>query len=228
MMYMPLAVAALAGLAAAAPVVPRQSCVSGLYIIVARGSEEPAGEGKTSQVADMIVSAVPGSTSVAVDYPASVFGDGTYPTSVKDGINDAKAKIQDYVDACGATSQIVLLGFSQGGNVMTDVLAGGVAKPDPITSDYSQYITAVAVFGDPTFTPGQSFDQGTSTTGGIFEREEGGDSLALLNTYADIIQSYCDDGDLYCASGSDSSVHGQEVPSHAQAATDFVASLAGY
>ena len=82
---------------------------------------------------------VPNSASVAVDYPATVFTDGTYPASVTDGINDAKTKVQNYVDACGSSSRIVLLGWSQGGNVMTDLLAGGVDKPDPLTSAYSQY-----------------------------------------------------------------------------------------
>ena len=48
------------------------------------------------------------------------------------------------------------------------------------------------MFGDPTFTVGQSFDSGTATKSGIFARSVGGSSLALLNTYASILQSYCD------------------------------------
>ena len=50
---------------------------------------------------------------------------------------------------------------------MTDVLAGGVDKPTPISAAYAKYITAVAVFGDPSFTHGQSFDVGTATTDGV-------------------------------------------------------------
>lgn len=38
-----LATVALASLAAAAPVLPRADCVSGLYMIVARGTNEAAG-----------------------------------------------------------------------------------------------------------------------------------------------------------------------------------------
>ncbi|WPG99782.1 carbohydrate esterase family 5 protein [Acrodontium crateriforme] len=177
-----LATVALATLATAAPVLPRDDCVSGLYMIVARGTNEAAGEGVTEVVADAIAARVPGSTSVAVDYPATAFGSAIYPVSVTDGINDTKQKIQDYVDACGDSSRIVLLGFSQGGNVMTDVLAGGVDKPAPISDEYGQYITGVAVFGDPTFTVGQSFDRGNATQSGIFARSVGGSSLALLNT----------------------------------------------
>lgn len=111
---------------------------------------------------------------------------------------------------------------------MTDLLAGGVDKPDPITSDYAQYIKGVAVFGDPTFTAGQSFDAGSDTSDdGIFARSEGGDSLALLNTYASILKSYCDDEDFFCASGDSLDVHSNEVPAHAAEASDFIVSIAG-
>lgn len=106
-----VAALALSAVASALPLVPRQqTCYSGFYIIVARGSLEAAGEGKPGQVAMLIESLVPGSASVAVDYPASV-DDPLYPTSVTDGINDTIDKIHAYVDACGAASRIVLLGF---------------------------------------------------------------------------------------------------------------------
>jgi acetylxylan esterase len=127
----------LAAGVSAAPVDRRQSCVSGLYIISARGSNEDPGEGKVGQVSTLIKNAVPGSTSVAVDYPAAIITDDSiYPASVTDGINDTIEKITSYVDTCGSSSRIVLLGYSQGGNVMTDVLAGGVFKPDPISDAY--------------------------------------------------------------------------------------------
>lgn len=207
----------------AAPVQRQVTCYSGVYMIVARGSDEDPGEGKPGMVADLVAAALPGSGSVAVDYPASIT-DPLYPDSVTDGINDAISKINAYIDACGSAARIVLIGFSQGGNVMTDVLAGGVAKPDPIPASTAAYITAVTVFGDPTFTAGQSFDVGTSTSDGIFARSEDGDSLALLNTYASKIQSYCDEGDPFCASGTDSDVHSGEVAKYAQAAANFIVS----
>ncbi|KAI2627125.1 putative acetylxylan esterase 2 precursor [Xylaria nigripes] len=217
----------LTALSAAHPLTARKSdvtCVSGLYMIAARGSTEDPGEGPLSEVTSMVESLVPGSTSVAVDYPASIFDDGTYPISVIEGINDAISKIQAYVDACGDSSRIALLGYSQGGNVMTDALAGGVLKPAPLTSDYAQYIVAVTVFGDPTYTTGQSFDVGNSTSDGIFSR--GDDSLELLNTYADVLQSYCMDGDPFCALGLSLDVHSAEVQTFAQQAVQFIASKA--
>lgn len=56
----------------------------------------------------------------------------------------------------------------------------------------------------------------------IFARGEDGDSLKLLNTYASVLQSYCNDDDPFCASGTDESVHSAEVDSFEQAATDFI------
>lgn len=139
-----LTAAALASFASAAPVEPRaQSCASGLYMIVARGTYEPKGQGKTGEVAKLVAARVPGSVSVAVDYPASALGGGPiYPESVTRGINDTKQKIQDYVDSCGENSRIVLMGFSQGGNVITDTLAGGVLKPAPLSAEYHKYSKA--------------------------------------------------------------------------------------
>lgn len=129
----------LSSLSTAAPIQPRQTtCYSGVYMIVARGSEEDAGEGKPGAVADAVAAQIPDSASVAVDYPASI-ADPIYPASVSDGITDTINKIQAYADACGPASKIVLIGFSQGGNVMTDVLAGGVDKPNPIDPSYAQY-----------------------------------------------------------------------------------------
>ena len=129
----------LATAATASPLLRRQTtCYTGVYVIAGRGSEEAAGEGSTQQVADAIVAAIPGSGSIAVDYPASVF-DPPYFDSVSDGINNVISLIQTYVSDCGG--QIVLAGFSQGGNVMTDALSGGVDKPtplDPSLVDYSE------------------------------------------------------------------------------------------
>ena len=141
-----LALAALLAFAltsTAAPLfpLPRQTtCYSGVYMIVGRGSTEDPGEGKPGAVADAVAALIPDSASVAVDYPASII-DPPYPESVSDGIDDTIDKIHTYVDACGADSNIVLIGYSQGGNIMTDVLAGGVAKPDPLDPSYAQYST---------------------------------------------------------------------------------------
>ncbi|KAF2816688.1 cutinase [Mytilinidion resinicola] len=222
---LPLATAALVAFTSALPLHPRQSCATGFHIIVARGSNEAPGEGRSGQVATLIENMVPGSDSVAVDYPAAICCADLYPESVADGITDTINKTHSYVATC-PHARIVLVGYSQGGNVMTDVLAGGVAKPGPLEEAYRKNIAGVVVFGDPTYSTGQSYDVGTSTKNGIFTRSGDVYSLALLNTYAAVLRSYCDDGDPFCASGLDDDVHSNEVPNHAQEAADFIASLA--
>ncbi|KAF2670782.1 putative acetylxylan esterase 2 precursor [Microthyrium microscopicum] len=213
---------ALVSCAPLAILLPRTSCYSGVYVIGARGSEEDAGFGSTASVVNGVLAAIPNSGSIALDYPASVF-DPVYPDSVTDGINTLISLIKNYADSC--SGKIVLVGFSQGANVITDALAGGVDKPTPLSPSYVSRISAIAVFGDPSFTHGQSFDVGTDTTDdGVFAREEGGASLALLNTYASKLRSYCDDGDVYCASGDDSTTHSQEVPTWGTNAVDFIVS----
>jgi hypothetical protein len=58
----------------------------------------------------------------------------------------------------------------------------------------------------------------------IFARRDDGDSLALLNTYASKVQSYCDEGDPFCAGGTDGDVHSGTVAKYAQAAANFIVS----
>jgi acetylxylan esterase len=122
----------LAALASAMPVAlsPRATCYSGVYVIGARGSEEAAGFGSTASVVNGVLADIPGSGSVALDYPASVL-DPVYPDSVTDGINALITLVNNYVSSCPG-GKIVLVGFSQGGNVITDALAGGVDKPTPL------------------------------------------------------------------------------------------------
>ena len=133
-----LAALAVAGIAHSAPPQARATtCYSGLYMIVACGTNE-SGEGRSAAVADAVAAQIPDSGSVAVDYPASVVNP-PYPESVADGVTDAVSKIEAYVSACAATSRIALIGFSQGGNVLTDVLAGGTDKPPPINSTIAQH-----------------------------------------------------------------------------------------
>ncbi|KAH8900751.1 acetyl xylan esterase [Thozetella sp. PMI_491] len=208
----------------AAPVAleTRQTCYSGVYVIGARGTSEDPGFGSVASVVTSILAGIPNSGSIALDYPASWL-DPLYPESVTDGINTLISLVENYANSC--SGKIVLVGFSQGGNVITDALAGGVDKPTPLSASYVARISAITVFGDPTFTHGQSFDAGTdTTTDGIFAREAGGASLALLNTYASKVKSYCDNGDIYCASGDDTSAHSEEVPTWGSAAVQFIVS----
>lgn len=126
------------GLAAAASAAPvalesRATCYSGVYVIGARGTEEDPGYGSVASVVNSVLAAIPGSGAVALDYPASWL-DPVYPTSVTDGINTLISLVEDYANSC--SGNIVLVGFSQGANVITDALDGGVDKPTPLSASY--------------------------------------------------------------------------------------------
>lgn len=243
---------AVAALACAAPLglEPRVTCAPGLYMIVARGSNEPAGEGRIGAITKAVKAQVPGSTSVAVDYPATILTGTLYPESVYEGIIDTKKKVRNYVAACGDDSRIVLIGYSQGGNVISDMLAGGVLKPMPLDASYRKHSTffflslsdnqlhivfeyllicvsivkSVVTFADPTFAANQTYDYGTNAKGtdGIFSRSSSASETALLEPYADIMASYCDGNDSICASGASTAVHLVEVENHAQEAIEFI------
>lgn len=132
----------LAAVASAAPIAleSRATCYSGVYVIGVRGTSESAGYGSTASVVNSVLAAIPGSGGVALDYPASWL-DPLYPTSVTDGINTLISLVEDYANSC--SGDIVLVGFSQGGNVITDALAGGVDKPTPLTASYIDHSKSI-------------------------------------------------------------------------------------
>ena len=125
----------------ASPIARRQTtCSSGVHVIHARGSTESQEEDETLPVVDRLLAAIPGSSESDVDYPAVIISEeDIYQTSVADGIDNLKSQIQSYADACGDEARIVLLGFSQGGNVVSSTLAGGLVRPIPLDPSYKKY-----------------------------------------------------------------------------------------
>lgn len=96
------------------------NCTSGVHVIVARASEEPAGPGFLRKVAEDVVSKIPGSDFVAVDYPAKL---SDYKASQKAGIVAMSSLINNYTAAC-PNAKIVLMGYSQGAHVSADIVCG--------------------------------------------------------------------------------------------------------
>jgi hypothetical protein len=85
------------------------SCATGVHIIVARASGEQQGEGIIGQVATDVVNQIPGSDSVAVDYPATL---ENYESSESQGVTAMANLIEQYTSSC-PNSKIVLMGYSQ-------------------------------------------------------------------------------------------------------------------
>jgi hypothetical protein len=85
------------------------SCVTGVHIIVARASGEQQGEGIIGQVASNVVNQIPGSDSIAVNYPATLYN---YQSSESQGVTAMTNLIEQYTSSC-PNSKIVLMGYSQ-------------------------------------------------------------------------------------------------------------------
>lgn len=93
---------------------------NGIAIIVARGSTEPPGTGSIGNISSNAAEQLTGSIVLAVDYPATL---SNYSSSEEQGVASATKLIQDYNKKCPG-KKLVLMGYSQGAQVMTDVLCG--------------------------------------------------------------------------------------------------------
>lgn len=111
------------------------SCATGVHIIAARGSTEAPGEGKCQSVSQLIEAGIPGSDDVAVVYPATLI---PYESSEEAGVSNMTQMIQQYTQSCPDT-KIVLVGFSQGAQVVGDVLGGGSFGSTPSAPLASQF-----------------------------------------------------------------------------------------
>ncbi len=129
-----------------------------VHVIGARGSGQPSGFG--DQVGPVVTSITAATTSIgrsatfeALDYPAISISDslglalinGEYDASVRAGVNALWAAIGRVSRACPSTD-IVLVGYSQGAQVIKTALAGTVP---------THRIATVVLLADPTRDPTQ-------------------------------------------------------------------------
>lgn len=122
------------------PIAPRRRpCPKGVHIIAARGSQEDAGPGRIGELAQHIISRVPDSDIRSVNYPAKFDDDESYAHSEHQGTLAMTRLVRNYVEMC-RHSKVVLLGFSQGAQVVGDVLCGSSSdmtpKTDPLDASY--------------------------------------------------------------------------------------------
>ncbi|ROW01370.1 hypothetical protein VMCG_05861 [Cytospora schulzeri] len=202
----------------------RQSCPS-IHVFGARETTASAGYGSSATVVNAILSAYPGSTAEAISYPAcggqSSCGSVSYSSSVQQGIAAAASAVNNFYTQC-PTTQLVLVGYSQGAEIFDVALCGG-GDPNQgytntavqISSGAVNQVKAAILMGAPTYVYGLSYDVGTCRSGGFDER-----SSSFQCPSASKIQSYCDAADPYCCNGSDANTHqgyGSEYGSQALA-----------
>lgn len=218
----------LVGQALASPVEieKRQSCPP-IHVFGARETTASPGYGSSATVVNLVVGAHSGATSEAINYPAcggqSSCGGVSYASSVQQGVSAVTTAVNNFNSQC-PNSQIVLVGYSQGGQIMDDALCGG-GDPDegisstavPLSASAVNMIKAAIFMGDPRYIYGLSYEVGTCRAGGFAARTAG-----FSCPSGSKIQSYCDSADPYCCNGNDPNTHQGYGSEYGQAALTFV------
>ncbi|KAF1836879.1 cutinase [Decorospora gaudefroyi] len=219
------AVSLLAGLAAASPVeiVERQSCPK-VYIFGARETTLPQsnGYGTSIGLVNRVKSAFPGTGSEAIVYPAcggqASCGYVSYENSAQQGGQAVVRAVTAYNQRCPDT-QIVLIGYSQGGQIIDNALCGGSGAT--INGAALAAVKAAIFMGDPHNRAGLPYNVGTCRAQGFAARPAG---FTCSPASSDIIQSYCDSQDPYCCNGNSQQHHQQYVNIYGNQALDFIKS----
>ncbi|KAF2756878.1 cutinase, partial [Pseudovirgaria hyperparasitica] len=191
------------------------------YVIVARASGEKPGYGILGPVKDEILSRVPDSTATAVSYPATIT-DPPYTESEPEGVGNMTELVKAYGDAC-PDGRMVLMGYSQGAQVVGDVLLGNKIDFFPITQPidekYRNQVTAAILMGDPTFVKNEPVNVGNATNVSTFPRPNNDwEELGLVGR----VQSYCDARDYFCDRGDSVEIHVSYIGEYGTTAADYV------
>ncbi|CAK7203036.1 hypothetical protein SEUCBS139899_005765 [Sporothrix eucalyptigena] len=222
------------------------TCAEGLYMLCGRPSGAPAispnvtlyGPDNTTGVgfvADKIAAQIPGSIVAGIEYPASdpdpdngPFNLTTYYLSENQGVQATMNQVTAYHAAC-PNSQIALIGFSQGAQIIADALCGGIG-PDVIpgakfnssvplpVSLIESSVLAIALIADPTHVANTTYDVGNSTNNGVIPRA----NTTVCAAYSDRMQSYCEANDFFCDSGNSTAIHLAEANTFEDQVVQFV------
>lgn len=178
-------------------ILKRQSTGSGsctdLHLFIGRGWDETY-PGRNEALINVVCGLVS-----SCDYEDIVF-DSTnpvdYSTSVEDGRASGASQITAYNEAC-PNSSLVLSGYSEGANVVANMLADSGLVP---TTAPGSAISAALLFGDPTHVGNKSYNvQDGSPYSGEMTRDA--ESQANLDAFSDVLRSYCSILDEVCSMG---------------------------
>jgi len=219
-----LALIAFAPISAGATAFSGSGCAQ-VNIIVARASNEAQGQGITGNLASQVQSNSAQTVSTeAVLYPATL---SNYASSESQGVQNAEQELATAVTNCPNQEQ-VLMGYSQGANVVLDVVTGNAeVRPStvvgPASSTNLGHVAAIVGLGDPRNIVKQPWGLGTATTtNGRFPRSSS--QLQALTNFgaATSTRSWCDTGDPFCAGGNNLNTHLTYLNRYQNAASSFV------
>jgi hypothetical protein len=192
---------------ASATAASSDSPCAAVHILAARASGEQPGAGVIGSLVTLVQNDSKQTVSTSnVSYPASLFN---YANSTTQGDSAIKSELTSQEQMCPNQKQ-VLVGYSQGAQLVGDVLGGGggangLGSATPgVSSAIAAKVVAVIQYGDPRHMPNTSFDKGTAVGAtGLFPRA----ANQSLTPSAAKIQSYCDTGDPFCAGGNNLNAH---------------------
>ncbi|KAF9889036.1 hypothetical protein FE257_008013 [Aspergillus nanangensis] len=203
-----------------------QSCPQ-VHVFGARETTVSPGYGSSSTVVNAVLNAYSGSTAEAISYPAcggqSSCGGVSYSASVAAGIDAVASAVNAFNTKCPSTS-LVLVGYSQGGEIMDAALCGGGVPNQGVTNTAVRLsaaavtmVKAAILMGEPLYRGGLPYSVGTCSAGGFDARPAGFSCPSAAK-----IQSYCDSTDPYCCNGSNAATHQGYGAEYGQAALQFV------
>lgn len=219
-------VAVVSSLVVAAPAKAAPGTRCGFATIVGvRGSNEPAGTGTANGgrtyasgglgfTINATIAGAQGDPNIpfyieALNYPAVILDPGnqqatTYLSSLNIGVTNLAGEVNNLATSCPSTN-IVLVGYSQGAHVINNVLANGY-----LTASAKNHISAVVLLASPTFHGGDRWNAPGAPTGngtfgssswnlGGYQRQTYIPPDYRLD-YLPIVRSYCLSGDQFCQS----------------------------
>ncbi|PLB36636.1 acetylxylan esterase precursor [Aspergillus candidus] len=209
--------------ASAETATPRPECPN-IHVFGARHTTATDDYGLAKELVNAIVETHPGATAERIDYPAQGGSTDIFAWSAQTGVRAVTHQVTSFVNRCPDT-QIVLVGYSQGAEIIDDAMCGGPdptvnisSTEPPLSSEIGSHVKAIVWMGNPRHTIGAPFNLGTASASGTRPRSE---NLSCL-PYTDIIQSYCDQGDRVCTDGDSWEVHGSYAAKYTYNALEFV------
>ena len=138
----------------------------GVGLIAVRGSTEDPGPGRLlAPIVTNTTNQVPGSTLTSVDYPARLIPD--YLGSEQEGVTALTALMRSFTAACPG-APMVLMGYSQGAQIIADVVSNATTPVDNPAQPLSlNDVAGILLIGDPSRVDGEAFNAGSANGDGV-------------------------------------------------------------
>lgn len=182
------------------------SCTD-VHIFLAKGWNEQYDDQRQTKLVDAICSEVDGSCDYE-DIILNNLSGSDYCTAVTEANGNGKQQLQAYAAKC-PNSKLVMSGYSEGAQVVGDIMAGGGGNYDSACtptsmidafSDAVCQLAAIMTFGNPRHVANAPYNADSGVAGvGSFPRTQ--DQAATLAGYSSKLHDWCNINDPVCAEG---------------------------